>query len=64
MTTIQYSFIPSLITLSRRLQNILDKHNIKPVLLFEDLTNPNTKKTAYQWSLLNLFQVFIWFLIY
>ena len=33
---------------SPRLQQFINKHNIKPVLVFEDLTNPKTKKTAYR----------------
>lgn len=33
---------------SHRLQSFLDKHNIKPVIVFEDLTNPDTKKLAYR----------------
>ena len=34
------------IVCSPRLQQFIDKHNIKPVLAFEDLTNPK-KNTAY-----------------
>ena len=48
ITTIQYLSIPAVITPSTRLQNIIDKQNIKPILLFEDLTNPTVKKTAYR----------------
>ena len=48
ITIIQYLSIPTLITPSTRLKPILDKHNIKPVLLFENLTNSETKKIAYQ----------------
>lgn len=48
ITTIQYLSIPTLITPSTRLKNILDKHNIKPVLLFENLTHSDTKKIAYR----------------
>lgn len=47
-TTIQYFSIPTLITPSTRLKTILDKYNIKPVLLFEDLINSDTKKIAYR----------------
>ena len=36
------------IVCSPRLQQFIDKHNIKPVLVFEDLTNPKTQKTAYR----------------
>ncbi len=48
ITNIQYFSIPTLIVPSTRLQSILYKHNIKPILLFEDLTNPDTKKIAYR----------------
>ena len=54
ITNIQSLSIPTLIIPSTRLQSILDKHNIKPknriffCLLFEDLTNPDTKKIAYR----------------
>jgi hypothetical protein len=48
ITTIQYLSIPVLITPSTRLKNILDKQNIKPILVFEDLTNSTVKKTAYR----------------
>lgn len=39
--------LPSIVC-SPRLQQFIDQHNIKPVLVFEDLTNPKTKKTAYR----------------
>ena len=40
-------FLPPILC-SPRLQQIINMHNIKPVLVFEDLTNPKTKKTAYR----------------
>ena len=36
------------IVCSPRLQQFITHHNLKPVLAFEDLTNPKTKKTAYR----------------
>jgi len=48
ITYIQCLSITLFITPSTRLQNILNKQNIKPILVFEDLTNPTTKKTAYR----------------
>jgi group I intron endonuclease len=33
---------------SQRLQQFLEKHNIKPVLIFENLADPSTKKVAYR----------------
>ena len=48
--------LPSIVC-SPHLQQFIDQHNIKPVLVFEDLTNPNKKKqpTVH----LNHFLVFI-----
>ena len=48
LSIITYLSIPLIITPSRRLQQFLDKKNIKPILVFEDLSNINTKKVAYQ----------------
>ena len=48
ITNIQSLFIPTLLIPSTRLQSILDKHNSKPILLFENLINPDTKKIAYR----------------
>jgi hypothetical protein len=55
ITNIQSLSIPTLIIPSTRLQSILDKYNIKPIFLFEDLTI--LKRSLI--DLLNLFQVFI-----
>jgi group I intron endonuclease len=46
--SIQYASISLPFVCSNRLLNFLDKHNIKPVIVFEDLTNPDTKKLAYR----------------
>ena len=46
VSNIQYASISLPIACSNRLQSFLDKHNIKPVMVFEDLTNPDTKKTS------------------
>jgi len=48
VSNIQYVSISLPIACSNRLQSFLDKHNIKPVMVFEDLTNPDTKKLAYR----------------
>ena len=48
VSNIQYASISLPIACSNRLQSFLDKHNIKPVMVFEDLTNPDTKKLAYR----------------
>lgn len=48
ITTIQYVSFSIPVISSSRLKNILHKHNIQPILVFEDLTNPSTKKSAYQ----------------
>lgn len=48
ITDIQSLSISTVVTHNTRLKNILDKHNIKPVLLFENLTNSDTKKIAYR----------------
>lgn len=45
---LQYASISLPIVCSNRLQDFLDEHNIKPVMVFEDLTNPDTKKLAYR----------------
>ena len=47
-SSIQCFTITALLTPSTRLKNFLDKLNIKPVIIFEDLTNPSVKKTAYR----------------
>jgi group I intron endonuclease len=48
VSNIQYASITLPVACSHRLQSFLDKHNIKPVMVFEDLTNPETKKLAYR----------------
>lgn len=48
ITNIEYLAIPTMTTASVRLKKILDKHNINPVYLVEDLTNPDTKKIVYR----------------
>lgn len=48
VSNIQYASISLPIACSNRLQSFLDKHNIKPVMVFEYLTNPDTKKLAYR----------------
>lgn len=48
VSNIQYASISLPIACSNRLHSFLDKHNIKPVMVFEDLTNPDTKKLAYR----------------
>lgn len=46
--SIQYESISLPIVCSNRLLNFLDKQNIKPIIVFEDLTNPDTKKLAFR----------------
>ena len=48
VSSIQCACVLPPILCSSRLQQIINMHNIKPVLVFEDLTNPKTKKTAYR----------------
>ena len=48
VSSIQCACVLPPILCSPRLQQIINMHNIKPVLVFEDLTNPKTKKTAYR----------------
>lgn len=57
ITTIQYVSFSIPVISSSRLKNILHKHNIQPILLFEDLTNPSTKNLLI--NHLNLFPVSI-----
>lgn len=47
VSSLQYASISLPIVCSNQLQSFLDEHNIKPVMVFEDLTNPDTKKLAY-----------------
>lgn len=61
ITNIQYLSIPTLITPSTRLKNIIDKHNIKPrvrAFYLKILLILILRKVLH--DLLNLFQVFIW----
>lgn len=46
--SIQYESISLPIVCSNRLLSFLDKQNIKPIIVFEDLTNPDTKKLAFR----------------
>lgn len=48
VSSLQYASISLPIVCSNRLQSFLDEHKIKPVIVFEDLTNPETKKLAYR----------------
>lgn len=57
ITTIQYVSFSIPVISSSRLKNILHKHNIQPILVFEDLTNPSTKNPLI--NHLNLFPVSI-----
>jgi group I intron endonuclease len=48
VSSLLYASISLPFVCSNRLQSFLDEHNLKPVMVFEDLTNPDTKKLAYR----------------
>jgi ABC-type Zn uptake system ZnuABC Zn-binding protein ZnuA len=48
ITTVQLVSNNLSVVNSKRLQEFLDKHNIKPIMVFENLNNPTNKKIAYR----------------
>jgi hypothetical protein len=48
ITTVQLVSINLPVIISKRLQEFLDKHNIKPIMVFENFNNPTNKKIAYR----------------
>lgn len=48
LTSVLYLSFATPVATSQRLQEFLKKHNIQPVLIFENLTEPATKKVAYR----------------
>uniref|UniRef100_UPI002A807268 GIY-YIG endonuclease n=1 Tax=Pappia fissilis TaxID=1040649 RepID=UPI002A807268 len=48
VSSIQCTCVLPPIVCSPRLRQFINMHNIKSILVFEDLTNPETKKTAYR----------------
>ena len=48
ITTVQLVSNNLSVVISKRLQEFLDKHNIKPIMVFENLNNLTNKKIAYR----------------
>ena len=48
LTNVLYLSLSTPVITSQRLQQFLEKHQIKPVLVFENLADPATKKVAYR----------------
>jgi hypothetical protein len=48
ITTVQLVSINLPVISSKRLQEFLYKHNIKPIMVFENFNNPTNKKITYK----------------